>query len=267
MKLTLCGTSAGPFTAKRACSGYILEHDGHTIMIECGPGSVRNALAAGVTLRDIEAIVISHIHEDHCLDLSPLTLQAMYGRWPKMPVVYGPPGIRDVATKLMTMHRPNAVVPPLEIVEIDGSDEREVAGFTMCSEETKHAAELRAFSRRFSSGGRSLAFSGDTCPNPDVMVPLARDADLLLHECFSKPGLERYASTGSEERRKRLLEHLPKIHSDLSEVARIAEDAGASRLVLTHLLPTEVDSEIESEATSLFSGEVAVGRDGLSFEF
>ena len=98
-------------------------------MLECGPGSVRNALAAGVTLRDIEAIVISHIHEDHCLDLGALTLQAMYGRWPKMPVVYGPPGIQEVAVKLMTMHRPGAVVSPLEIVEISDSDEREVAGF------------------------------------------------------------------------------------------------------------------------------------------
>jgi ribonuclease Z len=266
MKLTLCGTSAGPFTAKRACSGYILEADGHAIMLECGPGSVRNALAAGVTLRDLEAIVISHIHEDHCLDLGALTLLSMYGRWPKMPVVYGPPGIKDIATRLMTMHRANAVVPPLEIVEIDSSDEREVGGFVMRSEETKHAVELRAFSRRFTSGDHSVVFSGDTCPNPDVMVPLAKDADLLLHEAYSLPGLDRYASGGSEERYHRIMTHLPTIHSDVREVARIATDAGAARLVLTHILPTEDDAMMQSEAAGLYNGELTLGQDGLSFE-
>jgi len=266
MKLTLCGTSAGPFTAKRACSGYVLQDDGHAIMLECGPGSVRNALAVGVTLRDLEAIVISHIHEDHCLDLGALTLQAMYGRWPQIPIVYGPPGIKDVATRLMRMHRPGAVVPPIEIVEIDASDEREVSGFVMRSEETKHAADLRAFSRRFTSGSRSLVFSGDTCPNPEVMVPLARDADLLLHEAFSLPGLDRYASGGSDERYHRIMTHLPTIHSDVREVARIATDAGAKQLVLTHILPTEDDAMMQKEAAGLYSGDLTLGRDGLSFE-
>jgi ribonuclease BN (tRNA processing enzyme) len=266
MKLTLCGTSAGPFTAKRACSGYILEDEGHVVMLECGPGSVRNALAAGVTLRDIEAVVISHIHEDHSLDLGALTLQAMYGRWQRMPVVYGPPGIKDVATRLMSMHRPNAVVPPLEIVEIGDSDEREVGGFVMQSEETKHAADIRAFSRRFTSNGRSLVFSGDTRPNPEVMVPLAKGADLLLHEAFSLPGLDRYASGGSEERYHRIMTHLPTIHSDVREVASIANDAGAERLILTHILPTEDDELMEKEAAAIYKGDLAVGRDGLSIE-
>jgi ribonuclease BN (tRNA processing enzyme) len=266
MKLTLCGTGAGPFTAQRASSGYILQSDGHTLMLDCGPGSVRNAMAAGIELRDVEAIFLSHIHEDHCLDLGAFTMQAMYGRFERLPVVYVPPGGRDVVTKLMTMHRSTATLPPLEIVEVESGDEREVCGFLVCSEETQHAADLRAFSRRFESKGRSFVFSGDTRPNPELMMVLARDADVLLHESYTYAALDRYASTGTEERRKRLLARLPTTHSDLREVAQIAEDAGVKRLVLTHILPTEVESEMVEVASAIYKGDLIIGRDGMALE-
>jgi ribonuclease BN (tRNA processing enzyme) len=266
MKLTLCGTAAGPFTAQRASSGYVLQSDGHSVILDCGPGSLRNALIAGIDLRGIEAIFISHIHEDHCLDLGAFALQAMYGRFERLPIVYGPPGIAGIAAHLMTMHRPTAQLPPLEVIEIDSSDEREACGFVVCSEETPHAADLHAFARRFSSGGRSLVFSGDTAPNPELMTVLARDADLLLHESHSRAGLERYAALGTPERRERLLDRLPKTHSGLPEVARIAQEAGAKRLVLTHILPTEVEADMAREAAQLYTGDLTIARDGLVLE-
>jgi len=266
MKLTLCGTAAGPFTAQRASSGYVLQSDGHAVMLDCGPGSVRNVLVAGIELRSIEAIFISHIHEDHCLDLAAFAVQAMYGRYERLPVVYGPPGIDDVARRLMTMHRSTAQLPPLEVVEVESSDEREVCGLLVCSEETPHAPDLRAFSRRFTAKGRSLVFSGDTAPNPGLMSALARDCDVLLHECFSRAGLERYAALGTPERQERILARLPKVHSDLREVAQIAEDAGAHRLVLTHILPTEVEADLAQEAASIYNGNLTIARDGLVLE-
>jgi ribonuclease BN (tRNA processing enzyme) len=266
MKLTLCGTAAGPFTALRASSGYVLQSDGHSVMLDCGPGSVRNALVAGIELREVEAIFISHLHEDHCLDLATFAMQAMYGRFERLPVVYGPPGVRDVATRLMTMHRTTAQLPLLEVVEIDTSDEREVCGFVVCSEETPHAPDLHAFSRRFIAKGRSLVFSGDTASNPELMAVLARDTDLLLHECHSRAGLERYAALGSPERRERMLARLPMVHSNVSEVARIAQDAGVKRLVLTHILPTEIEADMAKEASAIYTGALTVARDGLVLE-
>jgi ribonuclease Z len=263
MKLTVCGTGAGPFTAQRASSGYVLQAGGHTIMLDCGPGTVRNALVAGIELRDIEAIVVSHLHEDHILDLAAFALQAMYGRFERLPQVYGPPGSRDAATRLMTMQRSTAQLPPLEVTEIDATDEREISGFVVASQETPHAPDLHAFSRRFSSNGSSLVFSGDTHPNPELMAGLARDADLLLHECYSLAGLERYVSQVTPERRERIMSRLPTTHSNLQDVARIAEDAGVKRLVLTHLLPTEIEADLLKEASGIYSGEVVVARDGL----
>lgn len=266
MKLTLCGTGAGPFTAQRASSGYVLQSDGHSIMLDCGPGSLRNAMAAGIAPRDIDAIFLSHIHEDHCFDLGAFALQAMYGRFERLPVIYGPPGAEEVVRHLMTLHRPNAVLPPIEVIELGPGDEREVCSFAVCSEETQHATGLRAFSRRFTSKGRSFVFSGDTHPNPGLMGVLAKDADLLLHECYTAAGLERYASTGTEERRRRLMERMPQNHSDLRQVATIAEEAGVKRLVLTHILPTEIEADIAKEAADIYTGDLVIARDGLSLD-
>jgi ribonuclease Z len=266
MKLTLCGTAAGPFTAQRASSGYVLQAGDATLMLDCGPGAVRGALGAGIELRDVDAIFLSHLHEDHCFDLGAFALQAMYGRFERLPVVYGPPGAREMVPQLMRVYRSTATLPPLEIIEIAETEEREVCGFVVRSVETRHAPDLHAFSRRFSSGGRSFVFSGDTAPNPELMTVLAKDADLLLHECYSPAGLERYASSGTEERRKRLLERLPTTHSDVREVAKMAQDAGAKRLVLTHLLPTEDAAEVAEIAAKTYKGDLTVGSDGLVFE-
>jgi ribonuclease BN (tRNA processing enzyme) len=267
MKLTLCGTAAGPFTAQRASSGYVLQDVGHSLMLDCGPGSVRSALAAGIELRDIDAIVLSHLHEDHCIDLGAFALQAMYGRFERLPVVYGPPGALDLVPRLMRVYRSTANLPPLQVIEIDSPDEREICGFTVRSEETPHAPDLHAFSRSFSSNGRSLIFSGDTQANPNLMIGLAARADLLLHECFSTAGLRRYAELRTPEQAERLLARLPNTHSNIRDVARIAQDAGVRRLVLTHILQTEVEADLRAEAAAIYSGEVVIGRDGLVLEF
>jgi ribonuclease BN (tRNA processing enzyme) len=98
------------------------------------------------------------------------------------------------------------------------------------------------------------------------MGVLAQDADLLLHESYSRAGLERYAALGTPERRERLLDRLPHTHSDLREVARIAQDAGVKRLILTHILPTEVDADMANEAAEIYTGDLVIARDGMTFD-
>jgi ribonuclease BN (tRNA processing enzyme) len=266
MRLALCGTAAGPFTAQRASSGYVLQADDGCVMLDCGPGSVRQALCLGIDLRVIDAVFLSHLHEDHCLDLAAIAFQGMYGRYERLPALYGPEGAREVGTRLMTMHRPNAHLPPLEVTEIDDGDERRVAGFDVLSRETPHAPEIKAFTRRFSHGGRSLVFSGDTSANPDLMVGLAAGADLLLHECFSRPGLERYAALRSPEAAERVLQRIPMTHSEVTDVARIAAAARVPRLVLTHILPTEIEEDLRDAASQFYEGELVIARDGLTID-
>ncbi len=266
MKLACCGTAAGPFTAQRASSGYVLQSEGHAIMLDCGPGSIREALRLGIDLRAIDAVFVSHLHEDHYLDLSSIAFQAMYGRYERLPLLLGPPGTLDAGSRLMTMDRPNAHLPALEVIEVGDGDERSVAGFVVVTRETPHAPELQAFARRFSNDGRSMVFSGDTSANPGLMCDLAAGTDLLLHECYSPAGLERYAALRGPANAQRILERLPITHSEVSDVARIARDAGVPRLVLTHILPTEDEADLVNLAAHFYKGEIIVARDGMALD-
>lgn len=266
MKLSFCGTGAGAFTAQRASSGYVLQSDEGSIMLDCGPGSVREALCLGINLEALDAVFISHLHEDHFLDLASIAFQSMYVRYERLPPLIGPAGIQDVGEWLMVMRRPNAHVLPVLASEAGDGDEREVGGFRVLTRETPHAPEIKAYARRLSHDGRTLVFSGDTAANPGVMVELAQGADVLLHECFSRAGLDRYAAMRRPAAAERVRERIPLTHSEVTDVARIAAAAGVSRLVLTHILPPENDADLIAEASKFFKGDVLVARDGLTLD-
>lgn len=265
MRLILCGTAAGPFTARRASSGYVLRAGHDALMLDCGPGSVREVLRAGIAVRDLGAVMLSHLHQDHYLDLAAIAFQALYGRYESLPLVLGPPGTQETALRLMEMRRTSHAVPKPQVTETGDDDEREVCGFEVRAVETPHTTGLIALARRIEREGRALVFSGDTRANPEGLVPLSLGADLLLHECFSRSGLERYAAASSDP--ERVLRSLSSSHTEVSEAARIARDANVRRLVLTHLLPTEDEKELRRLASAVFGGELVIARDGLHIDF
>lgn len=267
MRITFCGTGGGPFTAERASSGYVLQHDGRAVMLDCGPGSVRQAMRAGITPHDLDAVILSHLHLDHMLDISAVAFQSHYHAWRPAPLILGPPGSRDALAPFVAFGPPNERELHFgEIIEVEGDDQREVAGFVVRSEETPHAPALKAFSRRLDVEGHSLVFSGDTAANPELMSRLAAGASVLLHECFSEAGLERYAAGRPPELRERLFATFHRVHSPVEDVARIAQAAGAGRLVLTHLLPTEQPGELLQTAGAFYHGEVIVAHDGMMLD-
>ena len=89
MRITLCGTGAGVNTALRANAGIVLQANDRTVMLDCGGGSVREAVRAGITQRSIDAVCLSHLHQDHCCDLAVLLADCAFGRLIP-PAVYGP---------------------------------------------------------------------------------------------------------------------------------------------------------------------------------
>ena len=72
MRITLCGTGAGVNTALRANAGIVLQANERTIMLDCGGGSVREAVRAGIAIRSVEAVCLSHLHQDHCGPRDPI---------------------------------------------------------------------------------------------------------------------------------------------------------------------------------------------------
>jgi ribonuclease Z len=266
MRITLCGTGAGVNTALRANAGIVLQANDRAVMLDCGGGSVREAVRAGITQRSIDAVCLSHLHQDHCCDLAILLADRAFGRLVP-PAVYGPKGVeqfvRSGAAYVKSMAHAENALPAL--CEVADGDVRDVCGFAVRWAVTPHAPDLVALATRYEAEGRSVVYSGDTRAAPEVMVPLAEGADVLMHECFSNERMQRVIPTVSPAIAERL-SHFRDVHSEVRDVAAIARDAGVRRLVLTHLLSGEEAEELAAIAGAIFKGEIVVAHDGMSFD-
>ena len=265
MQVIFCGTGAGPFTRERASSGLVLQHDGGTLMLDCGPGAVRGAMQAGIRLETIEAVVLSHLHSDHVLDLTALVLHQRFRGW-RLQTVYGPRGagaVAGAATGFVatTPSRHPAALPPT--VEISGTDEREICGFVVHSEETLHAPLVMGNARRLAVQGRAVVYSGDTRPNPATIVPLAKGADLLIHECYGEEQLQRRVAALPGAVGDEYYRAITSTHTEVSHAAAIARDAGVRRLALTHLFPWDETDALRTKAARVFDGDLVLAHDGL----
>jgi ribonuclease BN (tRNA processing enzyme) len=134
------------------------------------------------------------------------------------------------------------------------------AGVRVTAIAVTHGHAVPALAYRFDTADGSVAFSGDTTVNDDL-IAFAEEADILVH-CVADLGyLERHGTTGAE------LERMAGLHTDVTEVGGVAERARVNELILTHYLPAEPDAIGEAEwaarAAVTFAGTTTAGRDGL----
>jgi ribonuclease BN (tRNA processing enzyme) len=210
VKLTVVGCSPAWPNPGSAHSGYLLEHEGHRLLIDCGPGVLARLRAAEGWPR-VDAIAITHFHLDHYGDLVPWLWGHLHvvanG---EAPVLWLPPNGR--ATLERQARQFDDVFPLREFA--DGAP-FEAAGFSVTPRAVRHYTEP-TFGLRVEAGQRTLAFSADTGPAPSL-VELACDADLFLCE----------ATLGTPEGDLRG-------HLQASEAAAAALAAEAKRLLLVH---------------------------------
>jgi ribonuclease BN (tRNA processing enzyme) len=224
-----------------------------------------------VRLDQLRAVFLSHLHWDHTFCVAELLTRLAFWDF-ALPVMYGPCGTRNYVdraldfarTTLGSRSRGRPKTPHVQ--EILPGDTRVVAGMHVQSEGVPHAADLQAQAHRLTMNDLSVVYSGDTRAAPEIMVPLAQGADVLIHECYTTVGLEALLATFPPERAALAQEHFTRGHSLLPDVARIAYEAGVGTLVLTHLLSTETEDQLLAEAKETFDGTVVVPHDGLLLE-
>ncbi|RUW89472.1 MBL fold metallo-hydrolase [Mesorhizobium sp. M7A.F.Ca.US.010.02.1.1] len=276
-RLVLLGSKGGPALRPGGPwpSSSLLQIGGRSIVVDCGLGVTRGLVNAGVSLKGLDLIFITHLHSDHVLELGPLIHTAWTAGLAAPVHVFGPPGTDhywqrfcqamdfDIEIRVVDEGRPD-IRDLVSIVEFGEGQVLEQGGLTVSALRVEHPPVTDCFALRFEHGGKSVVFSADTAFFPPL-TEFARSADILVHEAMLEEGIERLvARTGNGARLK---EHLLASHSFAEEAGSIASDAGVKRLVLNHLIPADDPGIGEADWTAAvrktWAGDLTIARDGL----
>jgi len=253
LQLTPIGTSPAWYNPGEPNSGFLLEGGGRRVLVDCGSGVISRYLALFGADHPIDAIVLSHVHADHCFDLVPLKYGIEFGTlrdW--SPQLWLPPGARDRLTRLVSAWDEDFSYfdGAYDVRDYDTSAAFDVGPFTVSALDVPHYIESKAL--RFELDGTSFGYSSDLGPT-EAIAPFMHGVDLLLAEAaFPEDGDLDMPGRG---------------HITASEAGRIAHDAGAHSLLLTHV-PEELGLERSRElaAAAFRSGPVHVARSGERYD-
>lgn len=236
LSLTVLGCDGGYPGPGGAGSGYLVRSGGTAICLDLGPG-VLAALQRHLDPSELAAVVVSHEHPDHSMDLESLAVALHFVAEPRRVAVYAPRGVRE----RMYFQEWSE----LEWHEVGDGDRVEVSGVTLAFARTDHGPETLAV--RVGADGRSLGYSADTGPDWSFAA-LGPALDLALCEA---------TWTRIQEGRAQ--------HLSGRQAGAMAREAGARHLVITHRWPTAPPLEVATEAADAFGALVPSAHPGAVY--
>ena len=294
--LVLLGTNGGPppIAARFGISTALIVN-GKTYVIDCGRGAVSQYARAGLGLTSLAGIFLTHLHSDHTVDYFSFPLLATTAGLTSAIPVYGPgpagerslvadaPGPIPGTAALTTLSnqafaasttfflQEHLGVDPASLVDVHEVTQAANQPFTVFEDDNlrvsailvDHGAVLPAHAYRFDTEYGSVAFSGDTAPTPNIPT-LAAGVDVLVHEAVDLAYFEAAGTPAT------LLDHLEKVHTDVTKLGAIAADADARSLVVTHLSPGDPslvsvaawNKALRASArTARYRGDLVLGAD------
>ena len=292
-RLITLGTTAGPPPrAHRAQSSNLLIVNGAFYVVDAGDGVARRIAKAGINVRDIGTIFLTHHHDDHTAGLGTLMSVAWDNQRTKPINVYGPPSTQDLVKAAVEYFSISAEIRiadggrSVPIAQVFfGHDVRpgmvyQDANVKVTAAETTHfefhtgaaAGKYKSYAYRFETPDRVVVFTGDSGPN-DALTNLAKDADLLVSEANSvearmqgliKSGQWQAMTPAEQAGIKR---QMAQGHLSADDVGKMAARARVKTVVLTHLT-AKADDDYTSwanEVKKYFSGQVLVAKDLMEF--
>jgi len=263
MRITVLGKSPSWEDAGGACSGYLLTDGDASLLLDCGNG-VFAKLRQHLDYVELDAVLISHLHADHFLDVIPFAYALTYAPRQQPVPVAGYPGTDDPAHPRLIAPRgagacfrkvvgawgdERLVESAFALEEYDGSSTVEVGSIRARFQQVPHFTTTYAIDFTSTDGGGRFTYGADCRPGEEL-VEIARGTDLLLVEA-TLPRPERTGIRG---------------HMTPAEAGDHARRARASRVVLTHI-SDELDEDWAREAGSeAFGGPVEVAREGAVYE-
>lgn len=249
MELIILGTHgmyAGP---GGATAGYLLRHDGFSLWIDIGSGTLAN-LQRHIGPLDVGALIVSHRHPDHMVDLFPYLYARVYGSDEQATgtPLFGPPELFDKVRMLLSGAGAEELSTSFRITEVTPGDDLEAGPFRVRTALMAHPVPTMGL--RVEAGDKVLAYTADTGPT-DAIADIARDADLLLSEAT-------WQEDGSA--------FPPDLHLTARQAGEHAHKASAKRLMLTHLKPTLDRDRSREETAAAFDGEILLATEGMVLE-
>ncbi len=237
-----------------AASSYLLRHGSAALLLDLGQGAFAN-LASTLEPSSLSAVLVSHLHPDHFIDLVPLR---HYLKWefdpPRRVRVLAPAGLGDRLDALDG--QPGFAAAALDVGQLSEGVHR-IGSFDVTVRRVEHTEESYAFRVAVAAEGAGgtgasaaagLVYSGD-CSRAEDLVPLIRPGDTLLSEASFGAGP---VLPGAQ-------------HITSGDAGRAASIGRASRLLLTHILPGHSRTDILAAAHAAFSGPLQLVTEGDRF--
>jgi ribonuclease BN (tRNA processing enzyme) len=264
-QVVLLGTGTPNADPERSGPATAVVVDGVPYLVDCGPGVVRRAAAAGLDVAGLARVFVTHLHTDHTVGLADLIFTPWVLERTAPLEVYGPRGTAKMAEHLVQAYQRDVRI------RVDGLEPANSTGYRVQAHEIEdgvvyrdervtvkaflvdHGSWKQAFGFRFETPDRTIVLSGNTRPTPRL-IEAARGADILIHEVYSharfqkrSPIWQRYHSS---------------FHTSTLELGEIARQVRPRLLVLNHQLFWGASEEdLLREIASVYDGPVVSGRD------
>jgi ribonuclease BN (tRNA processing enzyme) len=240
--LTVLGSCATWPEPGRACSGYLVEYDGFRLVLDLGFATLPRLLErcpGGA----VDAVVITHTHSDHCVDLNGLLRVRHYGdlTLDRIPLLC-PPDVAELVDRLEPEPR---LAELFDVLELPGT--HRVGPFEVTGVELPHHVPNAGI--RLTAPSLTLAYTGDTGPDP-ALAELGADADLFVVEATLQEPPE-----------------APRNLLTAREAGQWAHAARARRLMLTHFWPGRDRAVSLAQAAETFAGEILAAEEDLVVPF
>ncbi|PDN39144.1 MBL fold metallo-hydrolase [Salmonella enterica] len=278
INIVLLGTKGGPslLNTARLPQATALTIGDKIWLIDAGYGASLQLVKNGIPLRNINTILLTHLHSNHILDYPSLLMNAWASGLKDHTIqVYGPPGTqamtkaswkvfdRDITLRMEEEGKPD----PRNLVKANDIGQGVIYKdelVTISALKVPHSPfpDGEAFAYRFDTQGKRIVFSGDTSWFPPLAT-FAQGADILVHEAGHVPSVAKLANSIGNG--KTLAEAIASHHTTIEDVGKIAREAHVKKLVLSHLVPATVADDVwQQEAMKNYPGPVIVGHDNMT---
>ena len=264
-RVILLGTGTPNPDPERSGPSVAVVSGSHVYVVDCGPGIVRRAVQAGITMSSLTRAFVTHLHSDHTVGLPDLVFTpAVTGRQSPFEI-YGPPGLRAMAGHVMEAWKEDIDI------RLNGLEHGLPAAYQVTAHDVvpgevykdeavrvvaikvDHGTWKHAYGYRFEAPDKVIVISGDTTFS-ESLIKGAAGADILVHEVYSQRGWERR----SPDWRK----YHAAFHTSGPDVGRVAAKVQPKKLVLYHQLTMgETPDEVVGEVRSQYQGAVIYGND------